>query len=271
MRKRLSKSWRTVVYVVALLIGSTGTLAWAMDWQQAEVSGKTIQMTGKIASVSKSAIDVAQSETEVSDGFTMSKEEAKKTKADMSEDKAVNLIIKGLKSCFKGVEIKKVSNVRLVTTEFSASAARSREYMKGKGKTLRAYEGNIICEDGRQFMFGINSITGELVELRMALDEKEKGCDDKDYLDKMTRQIEKNRTRYEKAAQDFLNRMNRVWGEERVKLVNCSLCLGCHCGADGDREWEKVVIALETHVNGIKYSFRLDPKTYEVIWYIILD
>lgn len=268
MKKNMTKSVKAWIAAVAILFGGTGTLAWAMAQQQVEVRGRTVQ-AAEISSASKSAVarEKTAEDDYVVEEKSMSGGETERTKADMPKGRAVKLADKVFKNCFRGAEVEKIADVRLSSIELSDNSWRSSSYMQKnkKAKTLRLYEGNIYCKDGRLFTFQMDSLTGDMVEIRMLPDEKEKGYGDAAYTEKVRGQIEKKRKQYEKAARTFLNRMIGVEGGAEVKWADYSLCSGSYAATGGEREWEKIVASLETRVNGIDYRFMLDPKSCEVI------
>lgn len=257
--KMRAKGWIAIALAIAAAGGGTNILAGVMSDKQAEEVTKVVYAKG-VTDTSTSSAETGTVKADETADYQIEKLNKKgfcikKTKADISMRDAISRVVKKMQDVYGDrMQVKKVSEVDLDEIELYDD-----RYTNPDVK-YRAYTGVILCEGNVGFSFSINSITGQVTELRKITNQIDAEYDDPIADERLTKQIQEKTAEYKKIAKKFLadNVTDRA-------VKHCRVTDGSYSsGAEGIRCKKCIATAICETEDGMLFWVQIDPKTNEV-------
>lgn len=184
----------------------------------------------------------------------------KKTEADMSAERAVNIAVREIEKAFGSITVEKVTGVGII----------GYDHNRRLGEGCRAYNGRINCKGDVIYEFVINSITGRVISMMKIPDRIDPMQVYTSRYEKLeqTLKLDKGKKKYYEIAWDFFlkNNENEMLDEHDVIPVVC---------AGGDHyfhsSWKIIAVQVDFFTKDLdQYSVTIDPETDEVIGWDLL-
>lgn len=265
------KGWLVVALAVVVSGSGTGVLAREMIRQQDKEVTEVSSVSGGAFGEKKKMQDMSdlseeckeiKEELEKSDyKIEMLDEKSgsnlKRTKADLSPEKAIGFVAAKIQELFGDIRIKKVVGVCLDENGWDTVNS-DMDLASG----YRAYQGMIRCEGGMGFEFTVNSITGQMISLLKVTNtvDPDFGNPSKS-LKRLEQLIKEKKGTYGELAEKYTSQTLKA-GE----VVKSKIQPAGSAGQQYGYHWERVLVtAVCTTEEGAVYNIWIDPDTDEIV------
>ena len=253
-----AKKWIAIALAVVTVGGGTGLLAAAMAERQDIMATAFSSVSGEAVAEQKTTQQRDETEYKIEmdrDGRCL-----KKTEADMSPEKAVNLAVQEIRNAFGDIAVEKVTGVGLVGNDHNRRIPES----------CHAYSGMVYGKGNETFEFLINSITAQVISMMKIPDRIDPMQVYTSRYENLGKELEKEKgqEKYNKIALDFIP---RVFKEDTISGAEAKAVV-CAGGPYYFRSsWKMIGIQVEFMAGDCVCDVTIDPETDEIFaWDILL-